>query len=104
MSEAEKIAMIQNLINDVAVTTDQIMAYLTIASDRIAQRLYPFGGAPEQLPSEYDTLQCELAIRMIARRGGEGETSHSENGISRAWGSVDDADILARLTPYVGVL
>ena len=41
---------------------------------------------------------------MIARRGGEGEISHSENGISRTYGSVDDEDILGRLTPYVGVI
>lgn len=104
MTDAEKIAFIQSLIDDVNVGSDEIGTYLTVAANRIFQRLYPFGGAPAVLPSQYDTLQCELVVRMIARRGGEGETAHSENGISRTWGSVDDEDILGRLVPFVGVL
>ena len=49
-------------------------------------------------------MQVELTVRMVARRGGEGEISHSENGVSRTYGSVDDEDILRTLTPYVGVV
>jgi hypothetical protein len=41
---------------------------------------------------------------MIARKGGEGEIAHSENGISRTYATVDDEDILRTLTPYVGVV
>ena len=104
MSEAEKVALCQDMINDVNVTEAQITTYLAICASRILERIYPFGGAPDTLPDQYAYTQCELAVRMIARRGGEGETSHSENGISRAYGSVDDEDILRRLTPYAGVI
>ena len=103
MTDSEKVALCQALINDVNVTTDQISTYLAVCASRILERLYPFGGAPETLPEQYAYTQCELAVRMIARRGGEGETSHSENGVSRTYGSVNDEDILQRITPYLGV-
>ena len=54
-------------------------------------------------PNQFDIMQCELVVRMLARRGGEGEISHTENGVTRAYMSVDDEDILQRLTPFVGV-
>ena len=103
MSEAEKIALCQQMIPDANVTTDMISAYLNLAMQRIVDRLYPFGTTLMALPSRYDMLQCELAVRMIARRGGEGEVSHSENGISRSWDSADDMDLLQRIVPFVGV-
>ena len=104
MSDEEKIAFVQSLIDDVPVDTGGITTYLTVAAQRILDWVYPFGGAPDALPTQYDIIQCELAERMIARRGGEGEISHSENGISRAYATADDEDILRRLTPYVGVV
>ena len=104
MSEQEKIALCMALINDVNVTETQVSAYLSLAASRILSVLYPFGGAPEAVPDTYGMLQCELAVRMIARRGGEGEISHSENGISRTYANVDDEDLLRRLAPYVGVV
>ena len=103
MSEEEMVALCQELINDVTVTQTQIQTYLALAASRILNALYPFGGAPDAVPTQFQMLQCELTVRMIARRGGEGEISHSENGISRTYASVDDADIMSRLTPYVGV-
>lgn len=103
MSEEELVALCQELINDVSVTSTQIQTYLALAASRILNALYPFGGAPANVPDQYQMLQCELAVRMIARRGGEGEISHSENGIARTYGSVDDSDIISRLAPYVGV-
>lgn len=104
MSESEKIALCQNLINDVNVSEAEISAYLNIASDRIMQAAYPFGTTLTELPDKYSNIQCELAVRMIARRGGEGEIAHSENGVSRTYGNVDDVDILSRIVPCVGVI
>ena len=103
MTNIEKQALCRELIPDADVTDAQVASYLALAEQRIIERLYPFGAVIGAMPSRYDHTQCELAVRMIARRGGEGQTSHSENGISRTWGSEDDADILARVVPYVGV-
>lgn len=104
MSENEKIALCKSLIPDASVTDDVITAYLNLALQKILDRLYPFGSQPTEISSNYDMLQCELAVRMIARRGGEGEINHSENGISRTWANVDDEDLLSRVVPFVGVL
>lgn len=104
MLESEKIKLCRNLINDVSVTDAQISTYLSVSQSRIAERLYPFETESRELPGIYDTMQCELAVRMIARRGGEGEIGHSENGVSRTYSSVDDEDILSRITPYIKVM
>lgn len=99
----DKFAFIKAMIPDVPLTDNQISAYLDIAADKILQRVYPFGGTPSELPMQYDMIQCQLVVRMVARAGGEGEISHSENGIVRMYASADDEDILKQLTPYVGV-
>ena len=104
MTEEEKVQMVQLLISDVTVTTEMIQTYLALAANRILNRVWPFGGAPTEWPTQYDLVQVQLTVRMVARRGGEGETAHSENGISRTYGSVDDEDILQQLVPYVGVV
>jgi hypothetical protein len=41
---------------------------------------------------------------MINRRGFEGQKISSENGVSRGFGTVDDEDILMRVTQVVGVV
>lgn len=104
MTEDEKVQLVEQLITDVAVTTAMIESYLALAADRILRRVWPFGGSPAEWPTQYDMVQVQLTVRMIARRGGEGEISHSENGVSRTYKSVDDEDILGQLTPYVGVV
>ena len=104
MTEDEKVQLVEQLITDVAVTTAMIESYLALAADRILSRVWPFGGAPAEWPTQYDMVQVQLTVRMIARRGGEGEIAHSENGVSRTYKSVDDEDILGQLTPYVGVV
>lgn len=99
----DKFAFVKAMIPDMPLTDEQISAYLDIAADKILQRVYPFGGTPDELPTQYDMIQCQLVVRMVARAGGEGEISHTENGITRMYGSVDDEDILKQLVPYVGV-
>jgi hypothetical protein len=104
MTEEQKIQVVQQMISDMSVDEETILSYLALAADRILNRVYPFGGAPGEFPPQYDWVQVQLTVRMIARIGGEGEISHSENGISRTYGSVDDEDIFATLVPYVGVI
>lgn len=103
MSNEEKAGMVQQLITDMSVTPELIASYLALAADKITKQIWPFGGQPPDLPCQYDLVQVQLAVRLIARKGGEGEIAHSENGISRTYDSVDDEDILRQLTPYVGV-
>ena len=41
---------------------------------------------------------------MIARRGVEGQKESTENGVRRGYATVDDEDILMRVTQVVGVI
>jgi hypothetical protein len=98
------IATTLTLIGDSTIDSSIITVYLSLASKRILQRLYPFDSTQTTLPSEYEYMQCELASRMYLRRGAEGEMSHSENGISRSYGTVNDEDILSQIVPFVQVM
>ncbi len=103
MTEAEKIAMVKTLVEDDPGATDTVVpVYLTLACNAMLERLYPYDSDKDatDLPTRYDTMQCELAARYYLRKGGQGEISHEENGVNRAYGSVDDEDILRRLTPF----
>ena len=105
MTNEQKIEMVQALVSDDTATDAVVSVYLRLASGKMLERLYPYDTdkGESDLPFRYDELQCELAARLFLRRGGEGETSHEENGVNRTYGTVDDEDILSRLTPYAKV-
>lgn len=112
MTDTEKLNLVKVLVNDNSITDETGEAYLALAKDRLKERIYPFvdftkldddGNEVYPLPTKHDRTQCELAARMLDRRGIEGQTNHNENGVNRTYGSVDDADILARVTQIVGV-
>lgn len=106
MTIEQKTAMVQKMVeNDETATAEVIEVYLRLASSKMLERLYPFDAymTESDIPTRYETIQCELAARLFQRRGGEGEKSHEENGVNRTYGSVDDEDILSRLTPFAKV-
>ena len=104
MTDSEKITTVRTLVeNDPDATDETIAVYLNFARGSMLERLYPFDPDAEYIPSRYDTIECELAARYFLRRGGQGEINHEENGVNRQYGSVDDADILNRLTPFAKV-
>lgn len=107
MTQQEKIAMVKQIVKDDPEATDGLIeVYLQFAAEKILERLFPFDTTKGEsdIPVRYHTLQCELTNRLWARKGGEGEISHEENGINRSWSSVDDEDILSRISPYVKVV
>lgn len=64
-------------------------------------------GKPEEVTvvePRYLDLQIRIAEDMYNRIGASGQLSHSENGISRSWGSEwVSEELLQEITPYVGV-
>jgi hypothetical protein len=57
------------------------------------------------VPDKYATNQVEIACYLLNKRGAEGETYHSENGINRSYENADVPEsMLSRVLPFAGVL
>lgn len=71
----------------------------------ILSRRFPFGEVPNELEPRYEDLQIRIAVEMFAKRGAEGETSHSENGVSRSYSSASvSEELLREITPKGGII
>lgn len=71
----------------------------------ILSRRFPFGDIPLELEERYKDLQIRIAVEMFNKRGAEGETAHSENGVSRSYSSASvSEELLREITPKVGVV
>lgn len=71
----------------------------------ILSRRFPFGEVPTELEERYKDLQIRIAVEMFNKRGAEGETAHSENGISRSYSSAGvSEELLREITPKAGVV
>lgn len=78
---------------------------LESAKNAILARRFPFcDWHSEILPSRYEDLQFRIALDLYNKIGGEGQISHSENGVSRSWeSSWISQQLLNEVTPLVGV-
>lgn len=105
MTDEQKIALFKGLLNDSSISSEIATTFLTLAESEIKLRMYPIGNEPSgwTVPGKYEVLQCRLATRYYSRLGAEGEITHSENGISRTYTSVDDEDILSEVTMVIRV-
>lgn len=109
MTNEEKLTMVRVMANvsddDADWSDDILLAYLAMAGRKIIDRAYPYDDAVEEVPRRYDLLQCEIAVYLLNKRGAEGETSHSENGISRSYEKADVPEsMLSVITPFCGVI
>lgn len=86
--------------------TDEVLsAYLTLAGGKILAKAYPYNADITDVPLQYHSLQVEIAAYMLNKRGAEGQTHHTENGITRIYESADvPASMLRTITPYCGVI
>lgn len=81
-----------------------LQIYLDMASHEITSRAFPFEEDAE-LPKKYEPLQLEIALYLYNKRGAEGQTAHSENGISRTYESSDiPSSLLRKIIPKGQVL
>lgn len=104
MTQAEKLQLLKAMVGE-SDTEEVLLTYLNIAGHKIINRAYPYGTDETEVPSRYQYLQCEIAAYLLNKRGAEGQIIHSENGISRSYGSADvPEDMLSAITPMVGVI
>lgn len=103
MFDAEKIVMAQALSGEADEGT--VSAYLALAGSRICRKAFPFDPEATQVPARYGHLQVEIAVYLLNKRGAEGESAHSENGVSRSYESGDiPASMLRDIVPQAAVL
>ena len=104
MTQEEKLKLLKAMVGE-SDTEEVLLAYLNVAGSKILNRAYPYGTEETEVPSRYDFLHCEIAAYLLNKRGAEGQTSHSENGIYRLYESADVPEsLLGAVTPCVGVI
>lgn len=103
MSIDEMAAMVSTMTgeNDLAV----LSAYLAIAGDKVCRKAYPYDPYVTQVPERYAYAQVEIAVYLLNKRGAEGQTAHSENGVNATYEDGDVPPSLLRdIVPFVGVI
>ena len=106
MTLAEKITVLSGMM-DGDETNETLTAYLRVAEELILNILYPTESNREHLavPDRYSMNQIQIAAYLISKRGAEGETQRTENGIRHHWGSADVPEAMIKhITPFCGVV
>ena len=109
MTEVDKLSLLRAMVGtpntDENWSDDVLISYLTIAGRKIINRAYPYDDEVTEVPRRYGYLQCEIACYLLNKRGAEGQTGHSENGVSRSYESADVPEsMLSEVIAHVGVL
>lgn len=103
MTQDEKIEQMTIMLGE-QVDSQTLLAYLNMAKSKIQNHRFPYG-IPEDITDvepQFEQLQIELAIVLFNESGVEGQSNHSENGVSRTWRS--ESQILLEITPKAGNL
>lgn len=104
MTDEEKLQMLKQIVGE-GYPESILSTYLTLAAQKIIRRAYPYDHTVTAVPEQYEVLQVEVAAYLIEKRGAEGETAHSENGVSRTYESADVPEsLIGSVTPYCGVV
>ena len=109
MTEVEKLSLLRAMVGtpntDENWSDDVLISYLSIAGRKIINRAYPYDDTVTEVPRRYGYLQCEIAAYLLNKRGAEGQTAHSENGVNRSYESADVPEsMLSEVIPHAGVI
>lgn len=101
MTDSEKRTELATSILPDTDTDEVLNAMLADAGALILNRMYPFGYKEDvTVPPRYERIQIQLAVELYTHRGAEGQTSHSENGVSRSW--PEKSALLKMILPNCG--
>ena len=107
MTEVEKLSLLRVMVgqpNEGDWSDEVLLKYLNIVGRKIINRAYPYDDTITEVPRRYSYLQCDIANYLLNKRGAEGQTAHSENGVSRSYESANVPEsMLGEVTPHVGV-
>ena len=104
----DKLMELRRMIEPATEDDAVLLSYLDQAREMIITRMYPYASEEEleyaTVPRKFEYKQVRIALYLINKRGMEGETSRSENGISVRYRNGDMPDeMLADVLPQVGV-
>ena len=103
MTEIDKISVVTATTGETNEAT--VLAYLDIAGSKICHKAYPFAETEMNVPPKYEYTQVEIAVYLLNKRGAEGQTAHSENGISRTYENADiPASLLREVVPMASTI
>ncbi len=84
---------------------EKLLSYVESAKAAIMRKRFPFGDWPDEVEPQYRDLLYQCALSLYNKEGAEFETSHTEGGVARAWGSEGiPAELLSQIIPKVDVL
>ena len=104
MNNSEKIARLTALISPDTASNDLLGYLLEQAEGIVLNKRYPFGVPEgETVPAMYEHIQLRVAVELFSKMGAEGQTGHSENGVSRSYEAADvSPSLLKQIVPVVG--
>lgn len=101
MTNEEKVEAMRDAISPDTADDEVLLFEIQAAEALIMNKAYPFGYSEDAvIPPRYERLQIKLAVELFTQRGAEGQASHTENGTTRTWPSVNR--ILAQIVPHCG--
>lgn len=109
MTEVDKLALLRVMVGqpvtDENWSDNVLLSYLKLAGEKIINRAYPYDDTVTEVPRRYGALQCEIASYLLNKRGAEGQTSHSENGVNRTYENADVPEsLMSNVTPFIEVM
>lgn len=105
MTREEQLILLHSMLDSSDDPDEVLLAYLTIAGQKIINRAFPYRDDIKEVPAKYAYKQVEIACYLLNKRGAEGQTSHDENGVKRVYGDADvPASMLEEIVPFCGVL
>ena len=94
MNQLEKLRL---LLNEQQENDDLLQLYLDDAKNIICELRYT-----DEVEPQYLSTQLKIAMELYSKAGAEGQTSHSENGISRSYETADiSSSLISNITPFV---
>lgn len=92
-----QLSLLRELLDNPSDSDSVLQFYLDNARDIICELRNS-----DIVESKYSNTQIKIAIELYNKRGAEGQTSHTENGISRNYESADvSPSLLREITPMV---
>lgn len=102
----DKNKIIENLMTYLGENNVEIVSLLVdLASQNVVNRRYPFGYTEDQEMAaiyKYSNVVFRAVVYAYNMQGAEGQSSHSENGISRAY--IDEDKLYAEIVPMCEVV